>query len=51
MEMVVTGTLAEASSLLQSENFIRAIIALIDENGYEVQIYLEDVNVQGHAKG
>ncbi len=46
MEMVVTGKLAEASSLLRSENFTRAIIALIDENGYEFQIYLEDVNVQ-----
>lgn len=51
MEVVVTGTLAEASSLLQDENFTRAIIALIDENGYEFQIYLEDVNIQGHGRG
>ena len=51
MEVVVTGTLAEASSLLQDENFSRAIIALIDENGYEFQIYLEDVNIQGHGRG
>ena len=51
MEVVVTGTLAEASSLLQDENFTRAVIALIDENGYEFQIYLEDVNIQGHGRG
>jgi hypothetical protein len=48
MEIVVTGQLAEASPLLHSEHFTNAVITLIDENGYESQIHLEDVNVQGH---
>ena len=50
MEIVIAGQLAQASPLLRGENFTNAIITLIDENGYESQIHLEDVYVQGYEK-
>ncbi len=50
MEIVITGQLTEASPLLRSENFSSAVITLVDEHGYESQIHLDDVNIQGYEK-